>query len=516
MLPSQPSATAPTLVPDPASKPTEHLPHARSISANVDDLAVAGLSINTQPHQLQQQQYQQQPYLQHQQQQWQQQQQQQQQQWQQQHQQQQQWQQQQQQQWQQQQQQQWQQQQPWSPQHASSSSSVPFPPPPPVQPQHPQAPPSAPQQSQPAYQQQQQRQQQQHQAPYHARGSSQSSSRVTSPITPTHPKTLTTITATITTNTDHSRSISFDQAQKCNPPPRPSQLPPNIAAQVLTPAQQREAEADAYIQHAIELHENDQLEEATKYFRLAAQGENPVGQLMYGLSLRHGWGCNPNPKEAIIYLQRAAAYAMSELKELLPASSANIKAIQQQQQRAGHQQQQQQPQQQQPLRRMGTVDRKSAMFTARKELVMALYELGMSFLKGWGVTKDKAVAFNYFKIAADLGDPDSQNEVAQCYVDGTGTEKNAFEAARYYRLAAAQGVTQFGNSWIWKPKYDQYCEQVAAKMAAEAIARKHPDSAATSPTTPISASSSIEQQEQEQEQQQEDEHREDVTRWRAT
>ena len=51
---------------------------------------------------------------------------------------------------------------------------------------------------------------------------------------------------------------------------------------------------------------------------------------------------------------------------------------------------------------MNTVARKSATMTARKELVMALYELGMSFLKGWGVAKDKVIAFNYFKLAADL------------------------------------------------------------------------------------------------------------------
>ncbi|KAF9985170.1 hypothetical protein BGZ65_011526 [Modicella reniformis] len=302
---------------------------------------------------------------------------------------------------------------------------------------------------------------------------------------------MTTITATITTNNDQSRFISFDQAQKCSPPPRSSQLPPNIAATVLTPAQQREAEADAYIQRAIELHENDQLEEATYYFRLAAQSENPVGQLMYGLSLRHGWGCNPNPKEAIIYLQRAAAYAMSELKELIPGSSANIKAIQQQQQKgltptspssstSGVP----------PLRRMGTMDRRSAMLTARKELVMALYELGMSFLKGWGVHRDKSAAFNYFKIAADLGDADSQNETAQCFLDGIGTDKNAFEAARYCRLAAAQGATQFGNSWIWKEKYDQYCEQHANTAATESAMRKqkelNPHQGSTALMSPIS------------------------------
>ncbi|KAK3845131.1 MAG: hypothetical protein J3R72DRAFT_349525, partial [Linnemannia gamsii] len=190
----------------------------------------------------------------------------------------------------------------------------------------------------------------------------------------------------------------------------------------LTPAQQREAEADDNIQRAIELHERNQLAEATHYFQLAAQSENPLGQLMYGLSLRHGWGCKADPKEAIVYLQRAAEYAMGEMRS---------------------------------VRRMGSMDRTAAMSMARRELVMALYELGMSYLKGWGVTKDKPVAFTYFKIAADLGDPDSQNETALCYYEGIGIEKDMYESAKYYRMASAQGASQLGNSWIWKPKYDQ-------------------------------------------------------------
>ncbi|ORZ26329.1 hypothetical protein BCR41DRAFT_301185, partial [Lobosporangium transversale] len=194
-----------------------------------------------------------------------------------------------------------------------------------------------------------------------------------------------------------------------------------LAPKALTPAQQREVEADENIQKAIELHENNQLEEATRYFALAAQSENPLGQLMYGLSLRHGWGCKSNPAEAIKYLQRAA--------DAKPRAS------------------------QQTLRRMGSMDRKEAIAMARRELVMALYELGMSYLKGWGVNKDKKVAFTYFKIAADLGDADSQNETALCYYEGIGIEKDMYESARYYRMAAAQGASQLGNSWIWKPKY---------------------------------------------------------------
>ncbi|KAF9956563.1 hypothetical protein BGZ72_002667 [Mortierella alpina] len=335
------------------------------------------------------------------------------------------------------------------------------------------------QQQQQQHQQQQQQHQQQHQQrtppqiPQRPPGHMQYQPSPNNYNT-THPKTMTTITATITTNNDDTRSVAFEEARQLEQKrtQRSTQLPPTVAAKVLTPAQQREAEADAYIQRAIELHENNELKEATYYFRLAAQSENPVGQLMYGLSLRHGWGCSPNPKEAIFYLQRAAEYAMGELKELSPSSSANIQAIQRHTSRNNQNGAGATHNQQQPLKRMGTIDRRSAMLTARKELVMALYELGMSFLKGWGVEKNKVVAFHYFKLGADLGDPDSQNETALCFLDGIGTDKNAFESARYYRLASAQGASQLGNSWIWKPKYDQYCEQQAAALAAESEERK--------------------------------------------
>ncbi|KAF9192327.1 hypothetical protein BGZ51_005720 [Haplosporangium sp. Z 767] len=288
-----------------------------------------------------------------------------------------------------------------------------------------------------------------------------------------------------------SKYLSSQSPMKTESPKRVSQRPP--APPILTVAQQREAEADENIQKAIELHENNRLEEATHYFQLAAQSENPLGQLMYGLSLRHGWGCKPNAAEAIVYLQRAAEYALGELKELSPGSphspssptspslslsshcpphpAESAESPQQQHQDQHESQQHDQTPAQHTLRRMGSMDRNAAIATARKELVMALYELGMSYLKGWGVPKDKSVAFTYFKIAADLGDPDSQNETALCYYQGIGIEKNAFEAAKYYRMAAAQGASQMGNSWIWKPKYDQYCaaENAAVNAAASVV-----------------------------------------------
>ncbi|KAF9350629.1 hypothetical protein BGX26_011247 [Mortierella sp. AD094] len=359
--------------------------------------------------------------------------------------------------------------------------------------------------------QQEQEQDNQSQSPLRATPSSSSSSSSS--------KTMTTITATIHATGERARSIVFDQDftlgtnkqqqdQERHDPEnqthkkvgqaRRVSCPP--APKILTPAQQREVEADDNIQKAIELHENNQLEEATHYFKLAAQSENPLGQLMYGLSLRHGWGCKPNPAEAIVYLQRAAEYAMGEMNELHPIaitasphptvtsntqlsslspplspqttldekpSGANGGAtnVSSNKQPASHQ----------TLRRMGSMDRKEAMVMARKELVMALYELGMSYLKGWGVVKDKTVGFTYFKIAADLGDADSQNETALCYYEGIGVEKDMYESARYYRMAASQGATQLGNSWIWKPKYDQYCAAESAGVAVAAGIKKAHD-----------------------------------------
>ncbi|KAF9375962.1 hypothetical protein CPB97_011124 [Podila verticillata] len=254
-----------------------------------------------------------------------------------------------------------------------------------------------------------------------------------------------------------------------------------MVVKALTPEQQREAEVDANLQRGIELHENNQLEEATQCFKLAAQSNNP--------------GCKPNPKDALVYLQLAAEYAMGELKELNPSTGPHFPVSNHAQNHhpsmssssPSSSSSQKLPR---ALQRMGTMDRKSAMLTARKELVMALYELGMSFLKGWGVTRDKVVAFCYFKLAADLGDADSQNETAQCFLDGIGTEKNSFEAARYYRMAAAQGAAQMGNSWIFKPKYDQYCADATAQAGTESAQKTRPTgSPLDKPKSPVSFTS---------------------------
>ncbi|OWP03059.1 hypothetical protein B2J93_3685 [Marssonina coronariae] len=172
-------------------------------------------------------------------------------------------------------------------------------------------------------------------------------------------------------------------------------------------------QADDNIQEAIRLHEAGDLVTSTKMFgRLAnPHGENnALSQVLYGLALRHGWGCTPNPAEAVTYLSAAASNAAS-IEEL--ALKAGMK-------KGG---------------------------AAKGELVLAIFELANCFRHGWGVQVDKFAAKQYYETAANLGDTDAMNEVAWCYVEGFGCKKDKYAAAKYYRLAEAAGSKTLGNSW---------------------------------------------------------------------
>ena len=53
--------------------------------------------------------------------------------------------------------------------------------------------------------------------------------------------------------------------------------------------EKKKIDIDQHVQKGIEYHELDELEKATHQFRIAAKEESPIGMLLYGLSLRHGW-----------------------------------------------------------------------------------------------------------------------------------------------------------------------------------------------------------------------------------
>ncbi|KAK0387631.1 hypothetical protein NLU13_3877 [Sarocladium strictum] len=179
-------------------------------------------------------------------------------------------------------------------------------------------------------------------------------------------------------------------------------------------------QTDDMIQEAIRLHEEGDLARSTELFKRLADphgANNTLSQVLYGLALRHGWGCSPDPVSAVQYLSAAAS---------------NAAVVEQMALQAG--------------RKKGG--------ELKGELVLAIFELANCFRHGWGIPKDPIAAKQYYETAANLGDTDAMNEVAWCYLEGFGCKKDKFAAARYYRLAEKAGSKTLGNSWIWKDKYD--------------------------------------------------------------
>lgn len=93
------------------------------------------------------------------------------------------------------------------------------------------------------------------------------------------------------------------------------------------------------------------------YFEKSAKenGGCGGGMLMWGLTLRHGWGCEKNEKVGFKWLSKAAESAIADLET---AKSSNGKDTQ----------------------------------LVQDELVLAIYEVGQCFFHGWGTSKDRKMA----------------------------------------------------------------------------------------------------------------------------
>ncbi|KAL9620999.1 MAG: hypothetical protein Q9160_004517 [Pyrenula sp. 1 TL-2023] len=161
-----------------------------------------------------------------------------------------------------------------------------------------------------------------------------------------------------------------------------------------------DAETDSTIQDAIRLHESGKLVEATNLFcKLAASG-NVLSQVLYGLALRHGWGCEPDLPRAVTYLRAAASNSAAIESEALKAG----------------------------MKKGGA---------AKGELVLAIFELANCFRHGWGVEVDKPAARQYYETAANLGDTDAMEQAAWCYLEGFGGKKDKVSLEQTFPLLSA-------------------------------------------------------------------------------
>ncbi|KAJ5591319.1 hypothetical protein N7450_005291 [Penicillium hetheringtonii] len=179
--------------------------------------------------------------------------------------------------------------------------------------------------------------------------------------------------------------------------------------------------ADDHVSMGIDLHEKGSLNESTYHMRIAAKQNHPTGMLLYALACRHGWGMRSNQQEGVRWLRKAVDSVGLEMLENPDAPGAS-KA-------------------------------KELQKAYRAQFALSIYELGVSYLNGWGINQDKALALRCFEIAGQWGDVDAMAEAGFCYAEGVGCKKDMKKAARFYRQAEDNGMSMVGNSWIYKDKY---------------------------------------------------------------
>lgn len=85
--------------------------------------------------------------------------------------------------------------------------------------------------------------------------------------------------------------------------------------------------------------------------------------------------------------------------------------------------------------------------THKAQFALSVYELGVSYMNGWGVAQDRALGLRCFEVAGNWGDADALAEAGFCYAEGLGCKKDLRKAARFYRAAERKGMSMAGNSW---------------------------------------------------------------------
>ncbi|KAF5382876.1 hypothetical protein D9757_007287 [Collybiopsis confluens] len=201
------------------------------------------------------------------------------------------------------------------------------------------------------------------------------------------------------------------------------------------------SKAEYYLSLGIKHHESNDLTTSAQYFQKSAteDGGCGVGMLMWGLALRHGWGVEKDERSGFGWVRKAAEGAVKDLEDFrrrVGESSSGGGA-------GG-----------------GTMGKglsvpgyENDKGAVKAELVLAIYEVGQCFFHAWGVPKDQKMGVSYYRVAAQLGDPDAQGDLGFCLANGKGCKKDRKEAAKWYRAAVAQGYSDVGLAWIHKEKF---------------------------------------------------------------
>lgn len=117
----------------------------------------------------------------------------------------------------------------------------------------------------------------------------------------------------------YSNSYSFYQLDSAtpSPPPQSSRFTPDISPATSRSVSAEPQTPEEYLQLGIQYHEANQLKDSALCFEKSAKEQSGcgVGMLMWGLTLRHGWGCEKDEKSGFKWLTKAAESAVQDLEK---------------------------------------------------------------------------------------------------------------------------------------------------------------------------------------------------------
>ncbi|OXH56079.1 hypothetical protein J003_01898 [Cryptococcus neoformans] len=189
-----------------------------------------------------------------------------------------------------------------------------------------------------------------------------------------------------------------------------------------TPISVIDRSANDLVCMGIEARGKGELSKSAYYFMKAAEAGNSTGKIYWGLALRYGLGVGIDDKRAFAELSQACDVSLAE------GGLTNHTS---------------------PGRMELTAQERKKM---TEDLAIGMFEVGNCFLGGIGVKKAPDVALQYLRFAANLGDLSAQEQLGFVLSKGSnGVKKDMKEAAKWYRMAIAQGSSNtVGLSWVWK------------------------------------------------------------------
>lgn len=163
--------------------------------------------------------------------------------------------------------------------------------------------------------------------------------------------------------------------------------------------------------------EKQDVGEAVKYLRRAAEQGSAEAQFYLGSHYYQGLGVTQNYSEAVKWFHKAADQGYAAAQSGLGDCYANGEGVAQSYSEAV----------------------KWYLKAAEQENATAQFNLGVFYEKGRGVEQSYSDAVRWYRKAAEQGFSNAQFNLGGFYANGRGVEQSYTEAAKWYRQAAEQG-----------------------------------------------------------------------------